>query len=121
MPVRLFILKGVPDDEADDIRQLMERHQINFYETPAGNWGMSLPAIWLPDESQYEEAYNLIAKYQIERRDKAQDEYQRLKREGKSAGFVAGVREDPVRTIVFLLIIALLLYLSIKPFISIGK
>lgn len=121
MPVRLFILKGVPDDEAEDIRQLLDRYQINYYETPAGNWGMSLPAIWLPDESQHEEAYNLIAKYQLERRDKARHEYQQLKREGKSAGFLAGVREDPVRAIVLLLIIALLLYLSIKPFISIGK
>ena len=52
MPVKLFSLRGVPDDEADEIRALLAQHAIDYYETPPGNWGVSMPAIWLPDDSE---------------------------------------------------------------------
>ena len=42
MPLQLFNLRGVPEDEAEDIRQLLDEHEIEFYETSAGNWGVSL-------------------------------------------------------------------------------
>jgi len=51
MAVQLFKLKGVPEDEAEDIRNLLTNHYIDHYETPAGNWGISMPAIWLNKES----------------------------------------------------------------------
>lgn len=49
----LFKLRGVPDDEADEIRALLAEKQIEYYETSAGNWGISLPALWLQDDSRY--------------------------------------------------------------------
>ena len=38
----LFRLRNVPDDEAEEVRQLLEEHGIETYETDAGNWGISL-------------------------------------------------------------------------------
>ncbi|MFO7288296.1 MAG: DUF6164 family protein, partial [Gammaproteobacteria bacterium] len=43
----LLNLRGVPDDEADEIRALLEEHGIAFYETPPSRWGVSAGGIWL--------------------------------------------------------------------------
>ena len=45
----LFKLRGVPDDEADDVRQLLEENGMRVYETSAGTWGTGVPAIWLQE------------------------------------------------------------------------
>ena len=47
MALLLFRLRNVPDDEADEVRHLLNENSIEFYETSAGNWGISMPAIWL--------------------------------------------------------------------------
>ena len=39
MATLLFRLRHVPDDEADDVRALLEENGIDFYETTPGNWG----------------------------------------------------------------------------------
>ena len=75
MALLLFSLRHVPDDEADDIRDLLVENQLNFYETNAGNWGISMPAIWLSDDQQYAEARSLIDEYQEQRRILLQKEY----------------------------------------------
>ena len=121
MPVRLFDLRGVPDDEAEEIRSLLTNHKIEFYETSAGNWGISVPAIWLHDDTHFEQAKQLIAGYQEERFSKARSEYTQLKREGRDRTIVDVVREDPVRFIIYLAIVLFVLVLSIKPFVDIGK
>ena len=56
----IFRLNGVPDDEARDVRELLANHAIDFYETSAGNWGVSMPAIWLKDDGQFEQARALL-------------------------------------------------------------
>ncbi len=77
----LFRLHGVPDDEADDVRELLANHGIDFYETSAGNWGVSMPAIWLINEDQFEKARALLDTYQNERTHRMRAEYARLERE----------------------------------------
>ena len=41
----LFRLRHVPEDEAEEVRALLEQNSIEFFETFAGNWGISLPAL----------------------------------------------------------------------------
>jgi len=69
MSKQIFRLRNVPDDEAEEIRLLLREHGIEFYETPGGNWGISMPALWLNDENEHraEEAKALIEEYQEER------------------------------------------------------
>ena len=121
MPVRLFDLRGVPDDEVEELRALLTTNKIDFYETSAGNWGISVPAIWLHDRRQLEGAKQLIAQYQEERFTRARDEYDQLKQEGKNRTILDEVKEDPVRFIFYLAVIAFILILSIKPFMDLGK
>lgn len=114
MAILLFSLRQVPDDEAADIREVLEENHIDFYETNAGNWGISMPAIWLRDEQQHEQARQLIDEYQELRRITIQEEYARLKQSGEASTFLKNLWHYPVQTIVFIAAMVLVLYLSIK-------
>lgn len=121
MSVQLINLRGVLDDEAEELRALLVANEIDYYETPAGNWGISMPAIWLNDESQLEKAKLLIENYQRERMARVRHEYEQLKREGKNKTILDELKENPVRVIVYLSIVAIVIYLSTKPFVDIGN
>jgi len=121
MPVQIFKLRDVPDDEAADVRALLSENDIEFYETTAGSWGISAPGIWLKDESRFAEARALIDAYQLERQRRMQEEYAQLKRQGRQRSVAQLIMENPLRAILYLVGIAVILYISIKPFLHFGQ
>ena len=121
MSIRLFTLRGVPDDEVEEIRELLKKNEIDYFETPTGKWWISAGAIWLRDESQLETARLLIDEYQKERAYKVRKEYQRLKSEGKAETIVDRMKQKPIQFIVYIALLVLVVYLSTKPFIDIGR
>ena len=121
MSVILFKLKHVPDDEADEVRELLAKNSINYYETSAGKWGISMPAIWLSDEAQFGRARSLIEECQRERVRRVQEQYKKLEREGKIETIVDRIKQKPIQFIFYVAIILFVVYVSIKPFIDIGK
>lgn len=114
MALLLFSLRHVPDDEADDIRDLLTENQINFYETYAGNWGISMPAIWLSDEAQHEQARQLIYEYERQRQAFQQEEYAKLKKTGEANTFLKNLWHYPAQTVLFIASIIMVIYISIK-------
>ncbi len=121
MAKKLFGLRGVPEDEAEDVRQLLSRHGIDYYETSAGNWGISMPAIWLDDEHQYDQARKLIDDYQEERSVRMRREYEQRKSTGQYETLADRIRQAPLTFVFYIAIIIFLLYLFIGPFVSIGQ
>jgi len=121
MPVKLFSLRGAPDDEVEEIRGLLTGNGIDFYETPAGNWGVSSPGIWLNDADQLAKARSLIDRYQRERAVRVRAEYEQLRREGRAETVFGRIRNEPIRFIFLLALALFILYLSIRPFIDFGK
>ncbi|ABI60103.1 DUF6164 family protein [Nitrosomonas eutropha] len=117
----LFKLRNVPDDEAEEVRVLLSEHQIDFYETTAGNWGISMPALWVREESQYEQARELLDTYQVERSARVREEYDRLKREGKHKTIIDSFRENPFAFIAYLFVVYALLYIPFKFISELGK
>ena len=115
------MLRDVPDDEADDVRELLTSNGLEFFETPAGNWGISPAAIWLNDESQLIRARSLIDQYQHDRAIRIREEYSKLRREGKHRTLLHVIQENPVRFLLYGLAIAAILYFSTKPFLDLGK
>lgn len=107
MAVRLINLRHVPDDEADEVREVLQAHQIDFYETPPGRWGISAGGIWLRDKSQLPQARQLMADYQKQRQERARAEE-------------PPPRKHPVQILIYLVIIGLILYFSIMPFMNLG-
>lgn len=100
MAIRLFNLSGVPPEEASKIRQLLIVNRIRFYETPSGNWGPSLAAIWLPDKNQLHLARRLIEDYQQEHANAARIAYERKVR----SSIVDRIKQNPARYILLLLV-----------------
>ena len=121
MAVIFFKLRGVPEDEAKEVRELLNSNHIKYYETPEGRWKISMPAIWLPDNSQLQTAQELLDRYQQDRRTNAQDEYHRLKESGGQRTIIDSIKENPIRFFVYLCVVAFVLYLSIIPFTEIGR
>ncbi len=118
MSALLFRLRNVPNDEAEEIRQLLADHAIEFYETSAGNWGISFAGIWVKDEAQLAQARALIETYQKERLTSARAEYDQQVSEGRQRRMVDVIKENPIRFLIYVAVIALVLTLSIKPFLD---
>lgn len=114
----LFRLRHVPEDEADEVRELLSQHGIEFYETGAGNWGISMPALWMHGESRFEEARALLEAYQQERAQRMREEYEELVKLGQADSMLTSFRHHPLRFIAFSLLIAAVLYLSVSSFFS---
>lgn len=117
----LFSLRQVPDDEADAIRELLRENNIDFYETAAGNWGISAPGIWLKEKDEHPRAKDLLEEFQQSWNRQQQDKHQQLAREGNSKSFIDGLKQNPLQVIIYIAIVLLVLYLSTKPFISLGN
>ncbi len=121
MPIQIFKLRNVPDDEADDVRALLTEHALEFYETPAGNWGISAPGIWLKDASRFAEARALIDEYQTARQQRVRQEYEQLRQQGRQRSVADLIRSNPLRFILYLAGIVVLIYISTKPFLDFGR
>ena len=109
-------MRHVPEDEAKDVRDLLEKNNIEFFETFSGNWGISIPAIWVSRNDQYTEARKVIDAYQAERADRAKKEL--LDQEIK--GVKKRVRDifiqSPIRFLFSILAIIIVLYISLRFF-----
>jgi len=116
MPILLFRLNGVPDDEADEVRELLSRHHVDFYETSAGRFGISLAAIWLRDDSDFTRAQQLIDDYQVERTQRVRSEYAALCRAGRNETFLDRLRRHPVRFVGYAAVILFILWFTLAPF-----
>lgn len=121
MPELLFKLRNVPEDEAEEIRQLLNEHTIDFYETGAGSWGISMPGIWLNDDARLKEAQSLIKVYQRERTTTARATYEQLKQEGRHQTVFGKIVEHPLRFLMLLFAVMFILYVSLSPFLDFGK
>ncbi len=121
MAVRIVNLRGVPEDEIDEIRALLEEHEFDFYETPGGGWGISMPSFWLKDESQLERAKTILEAYQQQRQQRATDYYESLQRQGLQPGVWQLFLASPGRYFLYLVLVVLVLYLSVKPFLYFGS
>lgn len=114
MSTLLFSLRGVPDDEANEIRGLLEINNIDYYETSAGNWGISMPALWVRNNEALIEAQNLLNEYHHKRAITQQEIYKELKKEGKNKRLIDVFIEKPLRFIIYIGAVAFVVYLYIK-------
>lgn len=116
MATLLFKLRNVPDDEASEVRALLTEHEIPFYETTAGNWGISMPAIWLHNDEHYTKARSILDAYQHERSARMREQYLADKSAGRAETMSGLIRRDPVRTLGYLVLIAAIIYFSVVIF-----
>ena len=118
MKALLFKLNGVPDDEANDIRSLLNDNEIPFFETSSGNWGVSLAALWLHDDTQLPEAKALIDAYQKLLVERVRAEYAEAKLAGETPTFWRSIRQNPVRSFFYLWPVVVIIFVSLTWFIG---
>ena len=121
MAVKLFNLRHVPEDEADDIRKMLDERGFDYYETPPGNWGISAAIIWLNDPEDLPRAKQLIDEYEEERGKRMRQEYAQRKESGETESFIEKFLAQPFQFVFYILIILVILYISTRPFINIGQ
>jgi hypothetical protein len=118
MPHLLFKLNGVPEDEAYEVHQLLDENHIDYYETTAGLFGISLAAIWLRDDGEVDRAHELLDNYQQQRYQQARETYEQQQRDGTAETFIQKALRSPLKTMIFFAVILAVLYFSIMPFIN---
>ena len=117
MPALVFRLRNVPDDEADDVRALLEKAGIDHHETTAGNWGIAMPGLWVDDAGDAPRARSLIDAYQRERSVRLRGEWDARRADG-DVSLVARLRERPFATVGIVVFCLFVLYVSVNPFLQ---
>ncbi len=120
MPHHLMNLRHVPGDEADDIRDLFEREQVRYYETPPSFWGISMGGFWVHDDDEAERARKLLAEYQQQRQTWQHEQWQERVARG-DAGYGSMLRRHPVRMLAAIIALAVIVGLSLLPYLRIGE
>jgi hypothetical protein len=111
----LLNLRHVPDDEADDVRALLDANGIAFYETRPSIWGISAGGIYVAENAAFPEAKRLMAAYQQQRGERVRAENAAAVRDGSAPTFRDVLRDEPLRVVLTVLAIAFLLALVALP------
>ena len=111
-------MRNVPGDEAQEVRELLENNGIEYFETFAGNWGISLPALWLRKEEQFEKARQILDEYQNTRSLRVREEYELQRERGEVRTMWHSFIENPLRFVVYLSLAGLVLFFSLQFFLS---
>ena len=112
----LFNLRNVPDDEADEVRALLDRSGIRTYETRPSPFGVSSGAIWLKDVEQHERAKSLLDDYQMERVERVRRESGIARLEGRIPSLASAAKAQPWATLLLFFAIVTVLAISAWPY-----
>lgn len=113
---KLFLnLRNVDDDEADDVRAMLDTARIAYYETPPSAFGISAGGIFVKDDADIVEAKRLMANYQAQRRTRVRAQYEASIRDGTAPTFWTVLRSEPRRVVLTVLAIVALLGLVALP------
>ncbi len=111
----LLNLRNVLDEEADEVRALLQAHRIEFYETQPSRWGISHGGIWISDDGDVVQAKRLMADYQAQRQVRVRAENEAARLDGSAETFAQILREQPGRVLLTALAIVALLGLVALP------
>jgi len=107
-------LRHVPEDEADEVRALLDARGIAHYETQAGRWRISLAGIWVED-ADFAAARSALDVYQAERAARVRAEREDARARGEEPGLIENLRANPRGALLALIVIALMLTLTLWP------
>lgn len=111
----LLNLRHVLEDEADDVRAMLDQARIAYYETPPSMWGISAGGLYVRDDADLPEARRLMAGYQAQRSARVRAEHEAAVRAGTAETFWTVLRAEPLRVVLTVLAIAFLLGLVALP------
>lgn len=111
-------MHGAPDDEIEEVRELLESHQFDTYETEPGRWGIGIAAIWLKNEEQLAQASEVLSEYQKQRYENAQESRAEVEKLTVLQGLYIKFKQDPEQFMLTLLGLSAVLGLTLYPFLN---
>ncbi|MGH8041328.1 MAG: DUF6164 family protein [Rudaea sp.] len=114
----LLNLYQVLEDEADEVRALLDRHRIEFYETQPSRWGISHGGIWISHDDAFVQARQVLAEYEAQRGARVRAEYSAARQDGSAPTLWTTLREQPWRVALVLIGILFALALVVLPVLS---
>lgn len=114
MSVLIFRLNDVSEEEAQDVRELLNDHDLDFYETSPGRWGLSVAGLWLKNENQKVNARELIDEYQLSR----SQHFASLQNEYRQETLIDRLKKSPVQFIAYTSLALFILFISLSPFVN---
>lgn len=114
----VFRLRDVPEDEADAVRGLLDEHNLDWYETTAGNWGIAMPGLWVQDTNDAPKARSLIDTYQQQHGERMRQGYESDRANGNVQTLASRIQAQPLRVLGTVLFCLFILYVSINPFLQ---
>ena len=118
MPTLLLKLRNIPEDEYEEVCALLNEHDIHFYETKVGFWGIGMAGLWLRDNQQLEQAQQLLSGYMAKRQVRAKEAYEESIIEGTNRTLLSTFKQQPVTFLLYLLALVVVLGLTIWPFLG---
>jgi hypothetical protein len=109
-------MRDVPHDEAEEVRDLLKAHNIEYFETFAGNWGISMPALWIKNLNQFDLARELLNGYEKSRVEKVQQDYQEKLQKGEAKSMGQLFLDRPFQFLAYWTLIAAVVFISIYYF-----
>ena len=110
MAKKVYDTNQASSEEIGDILALLEGRAISHYETPKGVFGLSVGAIWVENDSDYDTARRIIEEYDKARTLRVRQQYESR---AYGTGLVATllnvkrlVVERPQQALLYVLIIA---------------
>lgn len=116
MSKMIFRMRDVPDDEAEDIRALLDANGIDYFETFGGNWGISMPALWVKHPRQFLDARKIIDEYQLERIQRLRDGSLDVKGDKDLNTLWDSFKKKPFQFVSYWALISIVLFISIYYF-----
>ncbi|MBK1629930.1 hypothetical protein CKO31_04065 [Thiohalocapsa halophila] len=121
MSVLIFRLNGVPDDEAADVRALLDEHGFAYHETTGGFLGFGVAGLWLLDDSHKAAARAVIDDYQRSRSARLAAEHEAARLAGRAETTPQRIARHPVQSLFYIAGAAGVLYLMLWPFLTLGR
>lgn len=116
----LINLRRVPDQEREEVCQLLEAHDIEYFLTPPSVWGISAGGLWLRYDGDWDKARPLLADYHKHRHQQQRAAFEQAHRDGGVTTVARNLRRHPLRTLAFLIATVAVVLLAVVPFLTIG-
>ena len=121
MSALIFRLRNVPEDEATQVRNLLDEHRIDWFETSAGNWGIGMPGLWVKDVDDAQRARTLIDTFQQELSSNERARFRELQKSGQAPTFIESIQARPFAMLAIFVFCLFIVYVSVNPFLQLAQ
>lgn len=102
-----------------EVRQLLDEHGFDVYETQAGFFRLGVDAIWLRNPAQRDDAEAALAKYQAERQANARQAHEEALARNEAP--TRRLAEHPFQVTLVMVAVVLIALLTLLPFIGLAR